>query len=94
MSSLIKLLEYAPRGAKRSIVTAIGKTKAYSTALRLIFIILDVMVVEAPAKSPTALATVKSTPKKCKIGMSAMPEPAPPIEKRIERIRVMTPYKR
>jgi hypothetical protein len=53
------------------------------------FIILDVIVVDAPAKSPTAFATLKSTPRRFKTGISATPEPAPPIEKRIERIKVI-----
>jgi hypothetical protein len=48
------------------------------------------MVVEAPAKSPTALASVKSTPKKFKTGMSATPLPAPPIEKRMESKKVIS----
>jgi hypothetical protein len=35
------------------------------------------------------LATVKSKPKKLKIGINAMPDPAPPIEKMIERIKAI-----
>jgi hypothetical protein len=61
-----------------------GRTKLYSMTFLLIFIILDVIVVEAPAKSPTALATLKSSPRKFKIGISATPAPAPPIEKIID----------
>jgi hypothetical protein len=57
------------------------------------FIMLEVMVVEAPANKPTALATVKSIPKKFKTGMSATPLPAPPIEKRMERRKVIPAYK-
>ena len=55
----------------------------------MIFIKLEVRVVEAPAKRPMALATVKSIPKKFKIGINAIPAPAPPIEKTMDKIMVM-----
>jgi len=76
-------------GAKIIIIDARGITKLYSTVFLLIFIILEVIVVEAPAKRPIALATVKSRPKKLKIGIIATPAPAPPIENKIERSSVI-----
>ena len=54
------------------------------------FMMLEVMVVEAPAKRPTALATVNPSPKKLKIGISATPAPAPPMENIVERKSVMS----
>ena len=45
---------------------------------------------EAPAKRPTALATAKSIPKKFKIGIRAIPEPAPPIENMAESRSVIS----
>jgi hypothetical protein len=52
---------------------------------------LDVIVVLAPANSPVALARVKSRPKKCNIGISAIPLPAPPIENKTDKKNVMKP---
>jgi hypothetical protein len=58
------------------------------------FMILEVMVVEAPAKRPIALATVKSSPRKFKMGIRAIPAPVPPIEKSIDRRRESKQYKK
>jgi len=70
-------------------MSAIGQTKDKSRTFRLRFIMLEVVVLDAPAKSSTALATVKSKPKKFKIGIKVTPDPAPPMEKTIENIKAI-----